>query len=484
MIFQYPGINSYIVQKELGNTFILPISSILSSVCIFRLFFSFKVFKNITKWSSLSAERICDKYVCEANSSFAFKALQKEYPFITLTVIFILTCICFGFSLRVFELHFWETKEIIIQDWTYEWNAVWCIFVSMTTVGYGDFYPKTHLGRIIVIIACLVGTYFVSMMMVFMTQKSILNDTEFKSYKLVARLRLRKEIKSIQANLVYESLLMNKVKKNIQKYPYESKYKIMYEIKKMIIKKLMNQIKAKDKKIKTFEFLPTKEQLYDLSDRIDTDIKELLNEIESLSLINEEMIRYTDSQIAAIKQVKKSIYETELMYNLIINNKENFGILGTNLSKEVKEEENNLNINSNNKINYNSDSNSKDDFKFISSNEKNNKTNSVFKNSRIENNSENEVLNLISENYKLKKEINFNLDLINGEIIKELFKNVFTKERSKSLNPKSSRNNLKMRSNIRNKSNIFSSPNKRKKSYKYTKRSGNLTIDNTSRASG
>jgi hypothetical protein len=260
---------------------------------------------------------LSEKYVCEAGSSFAFKALQKEYPFITLSIIFVLTCVCFGFSLRIFELYYWETQAIRKQDWTYEWNAVWCIFVSMTTVGYGDFYPKTHAGRFIVIIACIVGIYFVSMMMVFMTQKSILNETEYKAYKLITRLKLRKEIKDFQSQMIFHCMKMNKLKKKLKYSSNDKETEIQFNYEKRCIISLIEKIKSKYRTIKTFEFIPTKEQLFDVCERIDTDIKEIKQEIEALKFINDEVINYTDSQIEVVKYLKKNIYATRLMYSLI-----------------------------------------------------------------------------------------------------------------------------------------------------------------------
>lgn len=235
-------------------------------------------------------------------------------------MIFVLTCICFGFSCRIFERHYWETQDKStsdFQDWNFEWNAFWCIFVAMLTVGYGDFYPKTHLGRFIVIVACMVGTYFVSMMMVFMTQKSILNETEFKAYKLVTRLKLRKEIKNIQSFMVHICLKMNILKIQLRTDPHnqELKDKYMNERRRMI--HLISEIKSKYRAIKTFEFVPTKEQLVDVCERIDTDIKEIMVEIDSLKVINEEMINYTDNQIEAIKYIKKNIFATRLIYSNI-----------------------------------------------------------------------------------------------------------------------------------------------------------------------
>ena len=78
----------------------------------------------------------------------------------------------------------------------------------MTTVGYGDFYPKTHFGRFIVIFSCIIGIYFTSMMMIFLTKKSVLNENELKSYKLITRLKIRYQLKDIHSYMIYHGFKM------------------------------------------------------------------------------------------------------------------------------------------------------------------------------------------------------------------------------------------------------------------------------------
>jgi hypothetical protein len=326
---QYPEINGYIVIIQLGSTLCLPYTSIFSAISVFRFVFIYKIFKNFTVWSSEYAESRCEKNVCSADTLFAFKALQKENPFFTLLVIFVLTCVCFGFSLRIFEMHYWETQENLIQNWRYHWNAMWCVFVSMTTVGYGDFFPKTHFGRVIVIIACVVGIYFVSMMMVFMTQKSILSEAELKAYKLITRLKLRKESKDLQARIIYHSLKMAALRRKKAKNQMTDnrEFDIAYNYEHRCIISLIDDKKVNERNLKNFEFIPDKEQLFDVCERIEADINEIKQEIDALKNINQCIINYSQSQSDMIKYLRKNIYSLKLTYAIIDRKPQIFGNL-------------------------------------------------------------------------------------------------------------------------------------------------------------
>ena len=65
----------------------------------------------------------------------------------------------------------------------------------MTTVGYGDFYPQTHLGRFVGIIICLWGSFFVSLFVVTLTNLLLFEANEEKAYKLLARLNYKEQLK-------------------------------------------------------------------------------------------------------------------------------------------------------------------------------------------------------------------------------------------------------------------------------------------------
>lgn len=71
--------------------------------------------------------------------------------------------------MRAAELPYYETSG---QEWRYLWNGMWCTIITMATVGYGDFFPATHIGRTVGVIACLWGNFIVSIMVVSLTFSS------------------------------------------------------------------------------------------------------------------------------------------------------------------------------------------------------------------------------------------------------------------------------------------------------------------------
>lgn len=226
------------------------------------------------------------RYVCKASTSFAFKAFQKENPFYILILIFMISCYCFGEAIRTFEIFYWENfdkNNSYNQNWNYQWNAMWFVFVTMTTVGYGDLFPKTQFGRCITIMSALVGVYFVSMMMVFMTQKSLMTDKEDKAYKLITRLKYRNYNKDKHADLIhifFQYIIVKRQKDNrdILEIEYDSKSKYL----KRSMNNLIYEIKLNKKYIHSCDFIPTKEILFDTSENLDYEIKNIFLELHSL----------------------------------------------------------------------------------------------------------------------------------------------------------------------------------------------------------
>jgi potassium intermediate/small conductance calcium-activated channel subfamily N protein 2 len=78
--------------------------------------------------------------------------------------------------------------------------------ITMMTVGFGDYRPKTYPGRTICIIACFWGVLIVSMMVVTLTNATTLAKKETRAYAILHRLNLKHKIRQ-QASIVLTRLI-------------------------------------------------------------------------------------------------------------------------------------------------------------------------------------------------------------------------------------------------------------------------------------
>jgi voltage-gated potassium channel len=43
-------------------------------------------------------------------------------------------------------------------------NSLWCVMITIGTVGYGDYYPQTYLTRVILFFAAITGIIIASLL--------------------------------------------------------------------------------------------------------------------------------------------------------------------------------------------------------------------------------------------------------------------------------------------------------------------------------
>ena len=95
-----------------------------------------------SRYFKYDCEKICLDCNITMDYLFVIKAEFQEKPFLFISVLLIESIIIFGYSVRSIEIFFVcgaETEKA--QDWRFIWNGYWCIIITMSTVGFGDFYP-------------------------------------------------------------------------------------------------------------------------------------------------------------------------------------------------------------------------------------------------------------------------------------------------------------------------------------------------------
>ena len=111
-----------------------------------------------------------------------------ESPLYFISVLIVISVFLLSYALFLAEMPMTlkENAELLVggsSDFSSFSNAIWCVILTLTTVGYGDIYPKTDIGRSIVIFICIWGIFIISIMVVTMTNSMELKDSHLSSLK-------------------------------------------------------------------------------------------------------------------------------------------------------------------------------------------------------------------------------------------------------------------------------------------------------------
>jgi hypothetical protein len=65
----------------------------------------------------------------------------------------------------------------------YMWNSMWGMVISITLVGYGDFVPVTHLGRMIIFLSVVIGNIILALTVVSLSNIQEFSPQQRKAYE-------------------------------------------------------------------------------------------------------------------------------------------------------------------------------------------------------------------------------------------------------------------------------------------------------------
>ena len=162
-----------------------------------RVYNVFRLSQHFSYWTEFKSTRYCENYSVNADTMFALKAYMKTMPYLVVFTLLLVSVFLCGMAFRIFERPYPDS------DFEPIWNGWWLIMVTMTTIGYGEIVPKTHLGRLIATAACIWGIFLISSFVVALTNKVEIEGEEKEIYnKLVERIYIRKKLKLIATKFI------------------------------------------------------------------------------------------------------------------------------------------------------------------------------------------------------------------------------------------------------------------------------------------
>lgn len=286
MIFYPPFINKVICGRVLGLIFVYNWNSIISIFVMSKIYFIFKIFKYFSRWMTDTAVAICNNHNVKSGIHFAIKSEMKKRPALILTSLLIISIIFFSFSIRTFEYKVLDSENVFVgvkgtNDLQNLLNCAWLIVVTMTTVGYGDFYPRTNLGRFIGVLACIVGLLILSLIIVFLGSVTDFSYEEKKAYSKLKKLFADDNVENKAANVIKSVFLLRKLNSD---YIFRSRRNNLM-LRFFYITRLKKEISIfkNDYKIANSYTVPVDEMLLRLETKLKDDILKLTGIIGELN---------------------------------------------------------------------------------------------------------------------------------------------------------------------------------------------------------
>ena len=149
------------------------VNDILTMTIFMRLFFILRTFLMHTTYYNNSAHRLFLFTKSQCSYTFVMRCLMKKYPLQIMLVVFTVLLFFFSYLLKISERPLmyviimreraFDQNYFILYDLSDYMNCLWLLIVTMTTVGYGDYTPKTISGRGVIVAACSLGVMTVSL---------------------------------------------------------------------------------------------------------------------------------------------------------------------------------------------------------------------------------------------------------------------------------------------------------------------------------
>ena len=222
MIICPPGLDVWFYLPQMKGQIKVSIEAICYSVCLFKSYSLLRLPEQYSRWTNESASAICKKNQCKADVTFLIKSEFVYRPYIIVIGSFMVVTLLLGFLMRAYESTYEarSTQGTNKNDYFRGFiNSFWFMVVTMMTVGFGDGYPLSHIGRVISLIGCILGTLIVSLMVVSLQNTSALTISETRVYNEVDRLERLDEVKQKAACMlhdIFETYILSKKMKLIE----------------------------------------------------------------------------------------------------------------------------------------------------------------------------------------------------------------------------------------------------------------------------
>jgi hypothetical protein len=161
-----------------------------------------------TYYMSDCAYRVSLIYGRALGYGFALKSIYKTHPFMLWYAHYAFFLVIYGYLMRSVE---YEANDGNLSDKIFTArNSIWWSMMTMTTVGYGDFFPKTILGRSVGVIAAFNGGLLEALAILSCQRGLKMDWPQLNSYKMIVSLNKKEKVKKLAVSMLTAVYRMGK----------------------------------------------------------------------------------------------------------------------------------------------------------------------------------------------------------------------------------------------------------------------------------
>ncbi|CAD8175502.1 unnamed protein product [Paramecium octaurelia] len=187
-------------QRYTGTMRFYFLNEILTFFAMFKGFLLLNIIFKFQKYSSSRIGRICRLYSADFNTHLMLKLCIRDKPFETQSILFAGGMFVFGYSLEVAERALFRLEDSV--DSSYIGDRFWINLITIFTVGYGDFFPYTDLGRVAMGCGVVYGVVVTSLFTATLYNLLTPLNGEYLAWALLEKANIRKVIQNVSGNIL------------------------------------------------------------------------------------------------------------------------------------------------------------------------------------------------------------------------------------------------------------------------------------------
>lgn len=189
-------------------------SDIIYILLLFRLTYLIRASINYSIFTDHFANTIAKDYRVKCNIRFALKCIIKTQH-IKIVLIFLWASVfILGFALMVMERPYFIA--IGRHEFDFITNGMWLVFVTMMTIGFGDFSPMTSFGKYLIFVCGLWGVFISSLIVVCLYGLLDLSNDQFEVFIKIIKSRMA--VRLIESIYRFKSFKDSHDKRSINNY--------------------------------------------------------------------------------------------------------------------------------------------------------------------------------------------------------------------------------------------------------------------------